>query len=139
MPSFTGSSISVPKSREVDQLVVLPFTEMKIYDTAISPLLSKVSQESGLRLGLHQAYVNPATASGSAVATGDTISLTTEHGTMKVQARVDASVMPGVIFVSTSHGSGGSMEQAHDIRVLCDMNGSCSFTPTPVSIQKVLA
>jgi hypothetical protein len=142
MPLFSGTPISLPKPREVDQLVVLPFAEMKVYDgTAISPLLSKVSQESDLRPGLHQAYVNPATAGGFAVATGDTISLTTEHGTMKVHARVDVSVMPGVIFVSTAHGSGagGSVQQTSDIRMLCDMNGSGSFNPTPVSIQKVLA
>jgi menaquinone reductase, molybdopterin-binding-like subunit len=142
MNAFRESTVRLPEAHETNQLYVVPFAEMKIYDgKSVSPLLGKVSQESGLRLSLRQAYVNPATAHGRSIANGDTISLTTKHGTMNVLAKIDASVMPDVLYVSTAgtRESGRSVPPAHDVRLLCDVSGSGSFSPTPVSLQKVLA
>ncbi len=142
MNAFRAAQISLPQSHNVDQLFVVPFAETTIYNgTPVSPLLSKVSQESGLRLSLRQAYVNPATAMARSVANGETISLTTKNGSMTVQAKVDASVMPDVIFVSIagSRESSVSAHSAHDVRLLCNVNENGSFSSTPVSLQKVTA
>jgi len=142
MKPFAAAPVTLPKTLEAGMLVVLPFAGMNVYEGAsVSPLMNKVSQESGLRLGLHQAYVNPATALAAEIANGDAVTLTTARGSMNVQAKVDAAVMPDVIFVSTT-GAGaasGSAVQGRDIRVLCDMSAHGSFSPTPVSLQKVLA
>jgi hypothetical protein len=58
-----------------------------------------------------------------------------------VQAKVDASVMPDVIFVSIagSRESSVSAHSAHDVRLLCNVNENGSFSSTPVSLQKVTA
>ncbi len=142
MKPFATSPVTLPTALEAGALVVLPFTDMNVYaGTSVSPLMSKVSQESGLRPWLHQAYVNPATALAASIATGDAVTLTTARGSMNVQAKVDAAVMPDVIFVSTT-GAGalsGPDMQGRDIRVLCNMTAHGSFSPTPVSLQKVMA
>ncbi len=142
MKAFRESHISLPQPHDTDQLFVVPFAETSAYDgKAVSPLFSKVSQESGLRLSLRQAYVNPATAKARSIADGETMSLTTKNGSMAVRAKIDSSVMPGVIFVSLAgtRDSILSMHSAHDVRLLCDVNESGTFSSTPVSLQKVNA
>jgi menaquinone reductase, molybdopterin-binding-like subunit len=142
MNALRGTTTNQFNALDGSSLVVLPFAEMTVYDgKMISPLLCKVSQESGLRLALHQAYINPETAQKFALVSGETMLLNTKHGSMNVQAKIDASVMPDTIFVSTAgtRDGGGSASSAHDVRLLCDVSGSGTVSPTQVTIQKVKA
>jgi hypothetical protein len=115
---------------------------MTAYDgKAVSPLMSKVSQESGLRVSRRQALLNPVTARTHAIVNGDSLSLTTAHGTMTVEAKIDASATPNVILVSTegTRESGRSVHSTDDVRLLCDVSGSGSYCPTPATLLKVHA
>jgi menaquinone reductase, molybdopterin-binding-like subunit len=122
-------------------LLVFPLAEMNAYaGTAVSPLMSKLSQESALRFSGRQAYVNPATALAHGIVQGEMVALRTKNGTMNVQASIDARTMPDVIFVSTPAGNGRDRTLhtgTNDIRLLCELNTSGAYTPTPVTIQKV--
>jgi hypothetical protein len=147
-PSFSimnvlrAAHVSLPVPQAMDQIFVVPFAETTTYDgQLISPLMSKVTQESGLRLSMCQAYVNPVTAQAYSVATGDTLRLTTKRGSTIVHAKIDASVMPNIVFVSVAIAgtNGQKTRTAHDVRLLFDKNENGSFCSTPVSLQKVIA
>jgi menaquinone reductase, molybdopterin-binding-like subunit len=99
-------NISPAPQQSNGTLLVVPIAEAAAYaGTPVSPLVSKLSQESGLRLSAHQAYVNPRTAAANGIEHGSTVSLRTKNGTMNVQARVDARAMPDMVFVSCAAGT----------------------------------
>lgn len=134
---------AVPPAPEAPALIVYPLASAAAYSqTAVSPLMSKLTQESGLRLSQAQASVNPATASSNGIVHGETISIRTKNGSVTVQARLDASVMPGVLFVSCQGGScsqkaSSVLRHEADVRTICEVSSSGSYSPTPVTIQKV--
>ena len=114
-----------------NQLVLVPFIEKTVYSNSeISPLMSKVGQESGLRPFGCRAYLNPTTAEVIGIHEGCRIVLQTNKGSMEAEARYDASIMPGIVGVSnTTH--------PQNFIALCEMNDNAAICPTPVKIQKV--
>lgn len=69
---------------------------------AISPLLTKLYQESGLRSSTGTAVVNPRTASTHGLAAGCEVRLLTAAGAMRVALTLDESVMPGVVEIAVA-------------------------------------
>ena len=63
---------------------------------AISPIMSKIFQESNLRAAGGSLLLNPATASAIGVADRSMVTVKTARGSAKARVYVDASVMPGV-------------------------------------------
>jgi menaquinone reductase, molybdopterin-binding-like subunit len=113
------------------QLLLVPYDERTIYDSSeISPLLSKVGQESELRHFGCRAYLNPKTASDLGVSEKNHLLVQTTHGSIRAEARMDAAVMPGIIGVCSTMNPQSILE-------LCDTNSNASPCPTPVKIQKV--
>jgi menaquinone reductase, molybdopterin-binding-like subunit len=113
------------------QLLLVPYAERTIYDSSeISPLLSKVGQESELRHFGCRAYLNPKTASDLGISEKNRLLVQTLHGSIQAEARMDTAVMPGIIGVCSSMNPQNVFE-------LCDKNGNASPCPTPVKIQKV--
>jgi anaerobic selenocysteine-containing dehydrogenase len=66
-----------------------------------SPLLSKIYQESNLKLGPKQAAIHPDEARAAGVVDGARAVLETLAGRIDVEVRVDASVSPGVVLVAS--------------------------------------
>lgn len=62
----------------------------------VSPLMTKLWQESGLRLGPHRAALNPR----AGFEEGARAVLETPYGRCEIQAALDASVPPGVVLVA---------------------------------------
>jgi anaerobic selenocysteine-containing dehydrogenase len=82
-------------------LVLLPFgLRAALDDGQVSPLLTKLYQESGLRRLRNQADINPATAKAFGLSDRTGAVVETTSGRIKVEIRFDPGVMPGVIQVA---------------------------------------
>ena len=66
----------------------------------VSPILSKLHQESNLRLGPHQAALHPETARACGVADGGRATLETRHGKCAIEVTIDSGIPPGVVQVA---------------------------------------
>jgi menaquinone reductase, molybdopterin-binding-like subunit len=126
------SAIDVNKFKTgKDQLMLVPFIERTAYRSSeISPLMSKVGQESELRHFGCRTYLNPKTAGEYGIVEKCHVLLQTKNGSMQAEATIDASFMPGIVGVSNTMNLQNVFE-------LCEINDNASFCPTPVKIQKV--
>ena len=114
-----------------NQLTLIPFVEKAVYGSSeVSPLMSKVGQESGLRHFGCRAYLNSTTADGLSIVEGCRILLQTNNGSMQAEAHLDDSLMPGIVGISNTM-------DLQSLVALCEMNDDASICPTPVKIQKV--
>ncbi len=66
----------------------------------LSPILSKVFHESGLRPSDGDGAINPATARACGLGDGDIAELGAARGHLRVKVHTDASVMPGLLQVA---------------------------------------
>jgi len=76
----------------------------------VSPLLSKIYQESRLRLGPHRAALNP----HSGFAEGSRAAIETRYGRRIVEVTLDAGVPPGMVLVA---GCGAGLEACRVVRI----------------------
>ncbi len=82
-------------------LILMPYgLRGALDDTRVSPLMTKLYQESGLRRLLNQADINPATAKALGLADRGGAVVETALGSIRVEVRFDPGVMPGVIHVA---------------------------------------
>ena len=136
LPAFrTGAFLSLIDINKLhsrkNQLTLVPFIDKTVYSNSeISPLMSKVGQESGLRHFGCRTYLNPKTADMFGISEGCRVLLRTNNGSIQAEARLDASIMPGIVGVSNT-------VNPQNIFALCDTNEDAAIFPTPVKIQKV--
>jgi anaerobic selenocysteine-containing dehydrogenase len=131
--SLSASTINTWKSIAADQLVLVPMIDRSAYGAAsVSPIMSKVGQESGLRPYGSVASLNPKTGASFGVLESEQVSLQTKNGSLQVRARFDASIMRGVVVLSATEP-----DSQRNVLALCDMNEDATLRPTPVKIQKV--
>jgi len=97
----------------------------------ISPIMSKVDQESGLRPYGRQVFLHPSTGKKYECFEGEEVIARTQKGSMKVQVRLDSSIMPQVAMVAMNSSG---QENCAD---LFDKNFDLSIRPTPMNIEKV--
>ncbi len=104
--SFLGSSREIrrrleaalhPPSPASGSLLLLPFADGECGSGQVSPVLTKLYRESGLRGSARTALLNPVTANACGCSTGRSATLATERGVMEVEIREDRGVMPGTI------------------------------------------
>lgn len=96
-------------------LVLMSFGMRGVPDDAqVSPLMTKLFQESGLRRLLNQADINPATARAAGLGNRASALVETASGSVRVEIRLDPGVMPGVIHVAL--GPSGSVDRGGRIR-----------------------
>ena len=113
------------------QLMLVPLVEQTVYgSTTISPLMSKVGQESGLRHVGCQVFLHTTTGTELGLADGCRVLLQTHHGSAEAEARFDASIMPHVAAVTNTLNQ-------QKVFSLFEMKNDSSIRPTPVKIQKV--
>lgn len=99
-----GESAGVERSTDDPRtLTVLPYgRRAEASGAQLSPLMTKLYQESGLHRSSRTVVVNPATATTLKLKQGDTGVLVTERGHQEVSVRVDAAVMPGVAEIAVN-------------------------------------
>jgi len=126
------SAIDINKLKlKNNQLILVPLVEISAYSSAeISPLMSKVGQESGLRYFGCRIYLNPKTANEFGIVDGCRVLLQTKNGSIQAEALLDSSVMPDVVGICNTIKS-------QDILTLFEINEDVSICPTLVNIQKV--
>jgi len=79
----------------------------------ISPILSKVFQETELRNVNGVVSVNPATAKQFGLSKEEPATLSTKNGSMKVRVKIDSTVRPGTIEASIAPLPNGIETPAH--------------------------
>ncbi len=106
----------------------------------VSPILSKVYQESNLRHSSHDAMVNPATGKSYGLTDGKQIEIKTESGSMKAKARFSASVMPGIIHVEVGPDTralpAGQMS-GEDVLAICKLEEDDTWRITQAKVREV--
>jgi hypothetical protein len=106
MPS-APSTFSVEASDASPLLFVRAEDPSMRQAVAISPLVSKLYQESNLRLNRDVALVHPVTAKQFGLSEGQRVVLQAESGTFRVRIALSNALRPGVMFarVATESGS----------------------------------
>ncbi len=114
-------------------LLLIPYGYKRaVSGAAISPILSKLSQESALRPGAGTVALHPVTAALSGVVDAECVLLDTTNGTMKLAVRIDRSVRPGVAeAVAGPIGRHGA-----DIMDLCDVREDGTWRMTNANVRK---
>jgi hypothetical protein len=117
-------------------LVVMPYGWQAVSgNAAVSPILSKLYQESDLFRSATVALINPETARTRGLREGAVATLQTRGGEMHLRISVDATVMPGVVHVAV--GPQGNHETirmpvADNILAICSTSNDGSWRVTPV-------
>jgi hypothetical protein len=98
-----GWQAKAPAPQEsADLPLLVALTDLPGATGLASPLMSKLYQESNLRLGPNRAALNPASAAACGVGEGAHAVLQTALGKRPIQVTVSPSVPPGVVEVGAS-------------------------------------
>ena len=83
-------------------LILMPFREGNAEEGGrVSPLMTKLYQESGLRCLANQAFIHPDTARANGLSDEREAWIETAAGAIQVEVHFDVAVMPDVVHVST--------------------------------------
>jgi hypothetical protein len=108
---------------------------------SVSPIMSKIFQESNLRALGGTVLLNPATAAAAGIADRSTVLVKTARGSMKAQILIDATVMPGVARAAVgpfpNKTSAGTELQTAGVFALCTIRPDGSWRHTEATIEKV--
>jgi anaerobic selenocysteine-containing dehydrogenase len=94
----------------------------------VSPLLSKLYVESGVRDAGGAVRMNPATAAEHGVAEGGKVAVETRCGSAVMLASLDEGVMPGVLAAAVEPGTG--------VLEICNVEDRCGWRCTPARMRK---
>jgi hypothetical protein len=101
---------------------------------AISPVISKLYQESGLRLCGDRALLHPATAAQYGLSDGQKAVLETPSGSSSVRVSVNAALQPGVVYGRVPPRPDVPQESGR-LPLLAE-NGTCFPSTQPVRVLK---
>lgn len=107
---------------------------------SISPILSKVFQESGLQNNAGTVSLNPETAKHFGLKNDDTATLETEKGKVNVRVKVTNAVQQGIILAAVGPAMNGTKftDEAHnDILSLCTISDNGTWKITQATISKM--
>ena len=94
----------------------------------VSPLLSKLYQESGVRDAAGEVHMNPATAQEHGVEEGGRVKVETRCGAAVMRACLDEGVMPGVLAAAVEPGTG--------VLEICNAVEGCGWRCAPARMRK---
>jgi menaquinone reductase, molybdopterin-binding-like subunit len=122
-------------------LAMMPFgLRAAVSSGQISPVMSKLYQESGLRELANLAFVNPGTGSANGLKDGEQAVIETQQGSATVKVKFDLAIMPGVIHVAvgpTANGTDGKEKLAENILRICQIDSDSTWRITPAQVRKV--
>ncbi|RPH34328.1 hypothetical protein EHM92_07860, partial [bacterium] len=106
----------------------------------LSPLMTKVYQESGLRSLSNHALVSPETGKARGMINNEVATVQTDAGSFQVLVRYDASVMPDVLLVAIGPDgaamNSGSTADASEFLSICLAEDGRSWRVTPAMVTK---
>jgi anaerobic selenocysteine-containing dehydrogenase len=106
----------------------------------ISPILSKIFQESELRNVDGVVSLNPVTANTLDLTNGTSASLSTANGSAPVTVKIDPTVRPGVVETAIGPALNGSTTPAHfsgtTLLHLCEVANDGTWRITPAQFLK---
>ncbi len=121
------------------EIVAVPFGWKNATATGLlSPVLSKLYQESTLRPFDGQAFVHPSTLKESGLQHGSEAILATGEGTMTIVLHEDASLMPGVVAVPVGpdpEAINNRSASRENILALCG-NQDSTWRATPATLRR---
>jgi anaerobic selenocysteine-containing dehydrogenase len=122
-------------------VVLMPFGVRGATSTAqVSPVLSKLFQESGLRSLDGEVYLNHETARLKGITDGDQAVVRTTQGEMTAMVRCDSRAKPGVVHVAVGPRKNYSETSSHidgeGILMLCSIRDDGTWRATPATIEK---
>ncbi len=121
-------------------LVLMPFGWRGASGSGqISPVMTKVYQESNLRRTARQAMLNPATGKTFGISDGKRMVIETESGSLTLEARLSESVMPGVIHVEVGpDGRAMAADQTNgeDILSICTIEENSTWRVTQAKVRE---
>jgi anaerobic selenocysteine-containing dehydrogenase len=106
----------------------------------VSPVMSKLYQESGLRNLANQAFINPDTGSANGLVDGAPALLKTPRGAVTAKMQFDPAVMPGVIHVAIGpapNGTESAQKLEENILAICRIENDSTWRVTPAQVRKV--
>ncbi len=106
----------------------------------VSPVLSKVFQESNLKDLDGTALLHPGTATSYGLADGDSATMHNRAGTMRVVVRCDGAVLPGVVHVAAgprrNNSDAPGCVGGEGILSLCEPGSDGTWRMTTATIGK---
>ncbi|MEO8168901.1 MAG: molybdopterin dinucleotide binding domain-containing protein, partial [bacterium] len=144
IPPSSFEMLAQSKSNLSDALVLMPFGWRGATSTGLmSPIMSKLFQESDMRSLAGHAFVNPKTAASQGLEDGDTAELQTQNGTTNVFVKTDAKIMPGVIHAAVGPSPNKSETQDHfngeGVLALCTVQDNGTWRLTEATLKNVKA
>jgi anaerobic selenocysteine-containing dehydrogenase len=104
-PILPDTAAPGPTESSAEDLPLVAITcETRAAAAPLSPLMSKLYQESNLRLSPNHAVLNPVTARACGVAEGARAILQTRCGSAQIEISLDSGVPPGVVKVAAGAG-----------------------------------
>jgi anaerobic selenocysteine-containing dehydrogenase len=89
------------QSRNEKNIILIPYGfSAAVGSGQLSPLMSKLYQESNLRRGKHSVSMHPSSGAGLDLNEGDKAIMSTSKGACEVSVHFDSAVMPGIGLVS---------------------------------------
>jgi anaerobic selenocysteine-containing dehydrogenase len=128
------------QSKKVYPLVLMPFGWRGASGSGqLSPVMTKVYQESNLRRTAQQAMLNPATGKAFGISDGKRMVIETESGSFTLEARLSASVMPDVIHVEVGPDGGAlpaGQTNGEDILAICTIEENSTWRVTQARVRE---
>ncbi len=136
-------NIAAPKNvpKTTNSLVLIPQGwKVAVSSSSISPILSKLFQESELRENAGTISINPETATRYRLRSNDTALLETEEGKMNVRVKLNTSIQPGVILASVGpalNETNFSDATYNDVLSLCTISDHGTWRITQAKVSKI--
>ncbi|MCK6560207.1 molybdopterin-dependent oxidoreductase [candidate division KSB1 bacterium] len=134
-----GASPPALQNQTAGSLLLLPFGwRGAVGNGQVSPVLSKIYQESGLHELANHAYLNPATGRSHGLESDGPALLQTPAGNLRVQLHLDRAVPPGVVQVAVAPLPNGSTNELNEnVLALCALQADGTWRLTPAQVAKV--
>jgi menaquinone reductase, molybdopterin-binding-like subunit len=113
-------------------------TRHAVAGSYVSPLMTKLYQESDLRVRSRHVRLNPITGTQNNLDNNSKAILQTEHGALEVTVRFDATVLPGVLLVAAGPTETGERPETAvgDVLSLSTIQEDGTWRLTPASIRR---
>jgi anaerobic selenocysteine-containing dehydrogenase len=143
--SLSDKRIREGRTDENYPVQLLPLgTQGAIANHRVSPLLSKLFQESDLYPGPNQGFINPDTGRRYGLAHNQEARITTRSGSKVIRVWFDAAVAPGVIYIAVAPSRDGFSRSGQtkgkspsaSILEICDIQQDLTWRITPANVRK---
>ncbi len=141
---LTDAELTLSSRRQQDagSITLVPFSTRAAHSGAtISPVMSKVFQESDLRMNGGTVLLNPKTATLFGLKNEDRAAVRTSNGLLTVRVLHDPSVQPGLLHAAVGPLPNGTPvaeeEESAGVLSLCTVRDDGSWRYTAATIEKV--